>query len=50
MKIVINIVLAQCILCSVFFTINVGNVYSRWYLRKDVPHVNFSTSTQKTIY
>ena len=42
------------VLFSIFFTINVGIVtcfvYLHWYLKKDVPHVEFDTSTQTTIY
>ena len=52
----------KCSSCTVytvifwkFFTINVGGigayfVYSRWYLEKDSPHVDFNTRTQTTIY
>ena len=41
------------ILISVFFTINVGGiiayyVYSQWYLKKDLPHVDFSTHKETT--
>ena len=57
MKIVINVVLAQCILCyfEKNFTINVGGigayfVYFHWYLRKDVTRVEFNTRTQTDIY
>ena len=51
----------QCSSCAVytvlfwiFFTINVGGigayfVYSHWYLKKDVLHVDFNTRTQTTI-
>ena len=42
------------VLFSIFFTINVGIVtcfvYLHWYLKKDVPHVEFDTRTQTTIY
>ena len=41
------------VLFSLIFTINIGIgicfVYSRWYLKKDIPSVNFSTHTQTTI-
>ena len=42
------------VLFSIFFTIFIGIgiyfVYSRWYLKKDIPHVKFSTNAQTTIY
>ena len=57
MKIVINVVLGQCILCYFehIFTINVGGigvyfVYFHWYLKKDVTGVEFNTRTQTDIY
>ena len=42
-------------LISVFFTINTGviftsYVYSQWYLKKDLPHVDFSTHKETTIW
>ena len=42
------------VLCSILFTINIGIVtyfvYLHWYLKKDVPRVEFDTRTQTTIY
>ena len=42
------------VLFSILLTINVGNgtffVYLHWYLKKDVPHVEFDTRTQTTVY
>ena len=43
------------VLFWIFFTVNVGGigayyVYSHWYLKKDSPHVDFNTSSQRTIY
>ena len=51
---------SKCISCTMYiilfslnFTINVGIgiyfVYSRWYLKKDIPRVKFNTRTQATI-
>ena len=50
----------KCSSCTVYivifslsFAINIGIatyfVYSRWYLKKDIPHVKFNTRTQTTI-
>ena len=57
MKIVINVVLEQGILCcfEYFFKINVGGigvcfVYFHWFLKKDVTRVEFNTGTQTDIY
>ena len=53
---------SECSSCTVytvsfwiFFTINIGGigayfVYFYWYLKKDVPHVDFNTRTQADIY
>ena len=42
------------VLCSILFTINIGIVtyfvYLHWYLKKDVPRVEFDTRTQTKIY
>ena len=42
------------VLFSIFFAINVRIVnyfvYFHWYLKKDVPCVEFCTRTQRTIY
>ena len=42
------------VLFSMIFIINVGIgtyfVYSRWCLKKDIPHVKFNTDIQPTIY
>ena len=42
------------VLFSIIFTINVGIgtyfVYSRWYLKKDIPSVEFNIGDQTTIY
>ena len=42
------------VLFSIIFTTNVGAatyfVYSHWYLKEDVPRVEFRTRTEKTIY
>ena len=42
------------VLVSIIFTTNVGVatyfVYSHWYLKEDVPRVEFRTCTEKTIY
>ena len=57
MKIVINAVLAQCMLCyfGYFFTINIGGigtyfVYFYWYLKKDSPYVDFNAHKETTNY
>ena len=57
MKIVINAVLAQCMLgyFGYFFTINIGGigtyfVYFYWYLKKDSPYVDFNTHKETTNY
>ena len=42
------------VLFSILFPVNVGIgtyfAYFQWYLKKDVPHVEFGTCTQTTIY
>ena len=42
------------VLFSIIFTIDVGIgayfLYSHWYLKKDVPSVEFGTRTQTTIF
>ena len=42
------------VLFSLFFTNSVGIaayfVYSHWYLKKDIPTVDFNTHTETTIY
>ena len=42
------------VLFSIIFTVNIGVatyfVYSHWYLKKDVPSVEFDTHNQTTIY
>ena len=43
------------VLFCIFFTISVGGIGTyfvnfHWYLKKDVTHVEFDTSTQATIY
>ena len=51
MKIVKNVVLAQCILCYFgYFGIGAYFVYFYWYLKKDSPHVDFNIHKETTIY
>ena len=42
------------VLFSILFPVNVGIgtyfAYFHWYLKKDVPHAEFGTRTQTTIY
>ena len=54
MKIVINVVLAQCILCYFRYflqlTLGVYFAYFYCYLKKDSPYVDVNTHKETTIY
>ena len=49
-----NCCMLYIVLFSILFTVNIGIctyfVYSHWYSKTDVPHVEFDTRTQTSIY